>query len=88
MLKEILDANYQNFYVNEDGMICGIVTPTRIWKIQKPKMLLEKYQKSIKNLNRLGNFAPAQTKLKQLKKNIKQLKNAMLKQNGIIGERV
>lgn len=57
MLKELLEAKYQNFYVNDDGVICGIVTPKQIWKLS-PEYVAElqaKYRHQI-DLTKGNNF--------------------------------
>jgi hypothetical protein len=82
MLKEILNAKYQNFYVNDDGIICGIVTPREIWKLSPEYItaLKNRYEKTIKTCSG-SNFdgfrkttAQAERALKRLNAAIKKLK--------------
>lgn len=39
MLKELLEKTYQNFYINDENEIVGIVTPKEKWKIKDPAEL-------------------------------------------------
>ena len=43
MLKELLEKNYQNFYINEEGIIVGIENPKSKWKINNPAELQAHY---------------------------------------------
>ena len=56
MLKELLSKDYQNFYINQEGIICGVVTPKEIWKITDPQELLKSLNLKLENLKKMGNF--------------------------------
>ena len=83
MLKELLNKTYQNFYINDDNIIVGIVTPKERWKIFEPKVLKHHYTESITRCNdqlkRLGNYEPLKNKLANNEKMLKKLNNAISK---------
>ena len=83
MLKELLNKTYQNFYVNEDNIIVGIVTPKERWKILNPEILMhyliDSTTKCKEQLKRLGNYEPLKNKISKNEKMIKKLNNAMSK---------
>ena len=84
MLKELLDKKFQNFYTNEDGVICGIVTPKEIWKItelQELKIYLEsKLGKCNAQLKHMSNYEPLKNTIAIYEKMLKQLNSAITKQ--------
>ena len=84
MLKELLNKTYQNFYVNDDNIIVGIETPKELWKITKPKeyeqYLIDTITRCSEQLKRMGNYEPLKRKLEKSEKMLKQLRNAMEKQ--------
>ena len=77
MLKELLEKNYQNFYINEEGIIIGIETPKSHWKISNPAELqayyIIKIHKIKEQLKALGNYEPLKKKLLQYEKMLKKL---------------
>ena len=83
MLKELLNKTYQNFYINDDNIIVGIVTPKERWKIFDPEILKQHLIDSITRCNdqlkRLGNYEPLKNKLANNEKMLKKLNNAISK---------
>lgn len=83
MLKELLEKNYQNFYINEDGIIVGIENPKSHWKISNPAELQAYYINKIhtikEQLRVLGNYEPLKKKLLQYEKMLKKLTAAINK---------
>ena len=83
MLKELLEKTYQNFYVNEEGVIVGIENPKSRWKISDPLELQAYYIKKIHNykeqLDKLGNYEPLKKKLIQYERMLKKLTAAINK---------
>ena len=83
MLKELKEKTYQNFYINEDGIIVGIENPKSRWKISDPTELQAYYIKKIHNckeqLDKLGNYEPLKKKLLQYEKMLKKLTSAINK---------
>ena len=83
MLKELMEKNYQNFYINEEGIIIGIENPKRHWKIKEPAKLqahyIMKIQKIKEQLDKLGNYEPLKRKLEQYEKMLKRLTAAINK---------
>jgi len=77
MLKELLEKNYQNFYINEEGIIVGIENPKSKWKINNPAELqayyIIKIHKIKEQLKTLGNYDPLKKKLEQYEKMLKRL---------------
>ena len=77
MLKELLEKNYQNFYINEEGIIIGIENPKSRWKIKEPATLqayyIDKIYKIKEQLKVLGNYEPLKKKLEQYEKMLKKL---------------
>lgn len=77
MLKELLEKNYQNFYINEEGIIIGIENPKSRWKISNPAELqahyISKIHKIKEQLRVLGNYEPLKKKLLQYEKMLKKL---------------
>ena len=77
MLKELLEKNYQNFYINEEGIIVGIENPKSRWKIKEPAQLqayyIMKIHKIKEQLKVLGNYEPLKKKLLQYEKMLKKL---------------
>ena len=77
MLKELLEKNYQTFYINEEGIIIGIETPKSHWKISDPAELqahyINKIHKIKEQLKVLGNYEPLKKKLEQYEKMLKRL---------------
>ena len=83
MLKELLEKNYQNFYINEEGIIIGIENPKSKWKINNPAGLqayyIMKIQKCKEQLKALGNYEPLKKKLEQYERMLKRLTAAINK---------
>ena len=84
MLKELLEKNYQNFYINEEeGIIIGIENPKNRWKISDPAELQAYYIIKIhtikEQLKVLGNYEPLKKKLLQYEKMLKKLTTTMNK---------
>jgi len=83
MLKELLEKNYQNFYINEEGIIVGIENPKSRWKISDPAELQTYYINKIhtikEQLRVLGNYEPLKKKLLQYEKMLKKLTSAINK---------
>lgn len=83
MLKELYNKNYQNFYINEEGIIIGIETPKSRWKISDPAELqayyIIKIHKCKEQLKTLGNYELLKRKLSQYEKMLKKLTNAINK---------
>jgi hypothetical protein len=83
MLKEILEKTYQNFYVNEEGIIVGIENPKSRWKIKEPAQLqahyIAKIYKIKEQLKALGNYEPLKKKLLEYEKMLKKLTIAINK---------
>ena len=83
MLKELLEKNYQNFYINEEGIIVGIESPKSRWKISDPAELQAHYIIKIhtikEQLKVLGNYEPLKIKLEQYEKMLKRLTATMNK---------
>ena len=83
MLKELLEKNYQNFYLNTEGVIVGIENPRSHWKIKEPAELqayyIMKIQKCKEQLKALGNYEPLKKKLEQYEKMLKRLTITMNK---------
>ncbi len=83
MLKELLEKTYQNFYINEEGIIVGIENPKSHWKISDPAELQAYYIIKIHNckeqLDKLGNYEPLKKKLSQYEKMLKKLTTAINK---------
>ena len=78
MLKELLEKNYQNFYINEEeGIIIGIENPKSRWKISDPAELQAHYIIKIhtikEQLKALGNYEPLKIKLEQYEKMLNRL---------------
>jgi hypothetical protein len=77
MLKELLEKKYQNFYINEEGVIIGIENPKNHWKINNPAELqayyINKIHKIKENLKVLGNYEPLKRKLEQYEKMLKKI---------------
>ena len=77
MLKELLEKKYQNFYINEEGVIIGIENPKSKWKISNPAKLQAHYvikiHKIKEQLKTLGNYEPLKRKLEQYEKMLKKL---------------
>lgn len=77
MLKELLEKNYQNFYINTEGIIVGIENPKNHWKISNPAELqahyIDKIYKIKEQLKVLGNYEPLKKKLFQYEKMLKKL---------------
>ena len=77
MLKELLEKTYQNFYINEEGIIVGIENPKSRWKISDPAELQAHYINKIhtikEQLRALGNYEPLKIKLSQYEKMLKKL---------------
>lgn len=82
MLKEILNAKYQNFYVNDDGIICGIVSPREIWKLSPDyiEAFKARYEKTIKDCGD-SNYDACRKATAQAQKALKRL-NAAIKRQG------
>jgi len=82
---ELYNKKYQNFYLNDNNIICGIVTPKEIWKINKPGELKNLYIEKIDQLEeltkKLGNYQPAKIELERVKKSLKKLNHAIEKLN-------
>lgn len=83
MLKELLEKNYQNFYINEEGIIVGIENPQSRWKISNPAELqayyIIKISKIKEQLKVLGNYEALKKKLLQYEKMLKKLTTAINK---------
>jgi len=79
MNEQLLDKTYQNFYINNEGIICGIETPKSRWKLDHIQ-----YKNYLKNrISRFENnkvaVAMYPDKLAKLKKMLKQLNAAIAK---------
>ena len=85
MLKELLEKNYQNFYINEEEIIIGIENPKSHWKISDPLELqayyIMKIHKIKEQLKALGNYEPLKKKLELYEKMLKKLTDAINKLN-------
>jgi hypothetical protein len=83
MLKELLEAKYQNFYINDDGVICGIVTPREIWKLNLEYVaeLQVKYQRQI-STGENSNYDLARATAGRAERALKRLNAAIKKLNG------
>lgn len=83
MLKELLEKNYQNFYINSEGIIVGIENPKSHWKVSNPAELqayyIMKIHKIKEQLKALGNYEPLKKKLVQYEKMLKKLTAAINK---------
>lgn len=83
--QEILSKKYQNFYVNDENIVCGIVTPKEIWKIRDAEELknlyVEKIDRLEKSLKQLGNYQPYKQELERIKKSLNKLNHAIDKMN-------
>ena len=83
MLKELLEKTYQNFYINDEGIIVGIENPKRRWKIKEPAQLqahyISKIYKITEQLKTMGNYEPLKKKLLQYEKMLKKLTIAINK---------
>jgi len=83
MLKELKEKVYQNFYINEEGIIIGIENPKSHWKIKEPAGLqayyIMKIQKCKEQLKALGNYEPLKKKLEQYERMLKRLTAAINK---------
>lgn len=83
MLKELKEKTYQNFYINEEGIIVGIENPKSLWKISNPAELQAHYiikiNKIKEQLKALGNYEPLKKKLLQYEKMLKKLTTAINK---------
>jgi len=83
MLKELLEKKYQNFYINEEGVIVGIENPKSCWKISDPAELQAHYINKIHTINEqlkaLGNYEPLKKKLLQYEKMLKKLTDTINK---------
>jgi len=81
MLKELLEKTYQNFYINEEGIIVGIENPKSRWKISDPAELQAHYINKIhtikEQLRVVGNYEPLKKKLLQYEKMLKKLTTAI-----------
>lgn len=79
----LLEKNYQNFYINEEGIIIGIENPRSRWKISNPAELqayyINKIHKIKEQLKTLGNYEPLKKKLFQYEKMLKKLTAAINK---------
>jgi len=77
MLKELMEKKYQNFYINEEKEIIGIVTPKEMWKIKEPAQLqayyIMKIHKIKEQLKTMGNYEPLKRKLEQYEKMLKKI---------------
>lgn len=77
MLKELKEKTYQNFYINEEGIIVGIENPKSHWKIKEPATLqayyIDKIYKTKEQLKVLGNYEPLKIKLEQYERMLKRL---------------
>jgi len=84
MPKEILEAKYQNFYINDDGIICGIVSPREIWKLNLEYVaeLQAKYQRQI-SIGKNSNYDLARTVAERAKRALKRLNAAVKKLEGL-----
>jgi hypothetical protein len=84
MPEELLDKKFQNFYINEDGVICGIVTPKEIWKITEPQELKDRLESHLLRCNtqliRMSNYEPLLKSVARYEKMLKQLNSAITKQ--------
>jgi hypothetical protein len=80
MLKELLEAKYQNFYINDDGVICGIVSPREIWKLNQEYIMALKtrYEKTIKTCGG-SNFDGFRKATVQAERVLKRLNAAIKK---------
>jgi len=83
--QEIYNKKYQNFYLNDDNIICGIVNPKEIWKINQPgelkNLYIEKIERLEKSLKQLGNYQPYKNELERIKKSLNKLDHAIEKLN-------
>ena len=83
MLKELLEKTYQNFHINEEKEIIGIVTPKEMWKIKEPAQLqayyIMKIHKIKEQLKTLGNYEPLKKKLLQYERMLKKITAAINK---------
>ena len=83
MLKELLEKKYQNFYINEEGVIIGIENPKNHWKISNPAELqvhyIDKIHKIKEQLKTMGNYEPLKRKLLLYENMLKKLTNAINK---------
>jgi recombinational DNA repair protein RecR len=82
-MEEIYNKKYQNFYLNDDNIICGIETPKDIWKIRNPgelkNLYIEKIDKLEKLVKQLGNYQPVKIELERVKKSLNKLNHAIEK---------
>ena len=83
-----MEKTYQNFYINEENEIVGIVTPKERWKIKEPATLqayyIDKIYKTKEQLKVLGNYEPLKKKLMQYEKMLYTLTREMNKRVNII----
>ncbi len=56
MTTYLLTATYQNFYLNDNGIICGIISPREIFKITEPKELLNCMAARLEKELKFGNY--------------------------------
>jgi hypothetical protein len=85
LCKTIKESTYQNFYLNSDNVIYGIVSPKEIWKISDPQELLEYMENQLNGELECGNYCYNKEHMtyKQQKqdKMIKRLINTIKKQS-------
>lgn len=79
MLKELIKKTYQNFYINDDQQIVGIVTPKEKWKITEPAELQAYYFNKIYKLKNGMQASWIDEKIKKYEKQLKQLTREMNK---------
>jgi hypothetical protein len=79
MLKELKEKTYQNFYINEENEIVGIVTPKEKWKIKEPAELQAYYIDKIYKLKSGMQVQFVSERIRKLEKQLTQLTREMNK---------
>ena len=82
MLQELKEKSYQNFYINDDKIICGIVSPKEIWKIFEPAELQAYYIEKVqyfKDKLKTCNFDLFKSSLDKYQKMLDKLTREMNK---------
>jgi len=86
MRDERFNRKFQKFYINSEGVICGIVSPREIWRftVEFAKEYRNALIKRIAWAKSMGNFDLAKRTLAQAEKEIKQLEKLLKIKEGVV----